>query len=725
MNVPAGPGLVWPPAQPKLCNSTEGRNGVALGAIASSEDTPMTASPPTPLSGNRLTAETSPYLRQHAANPVHWFAWTSEALAEAKRQDKPILLSIGYAACHWCHVMAHESFENETIAALMNTLFVNIKVDREERPDLDTLYQSALAMMGEHGGWPLTMFLTPEGEPFWGGTYFPPEPRYGRPGFEQVLRHVAALYRDDPDAITKNVGALRDGFAKLAAPNRGPGISPALLDEAASAAFRLIDPIRGGTAGAPKFPQPLLFRLLWRAYLRTRRGLFRDAVTLTLDALCQGGIYDHLGGGFARYATDPEWLVPHFEKMLYDNALLVSLLTEVWQETASPLYAARIAETVDWLLTEMAVPADDGSVAFAAALDADSEGEEGRYYVWNEAEIAAVLGDDAGLFARVYHVTPGGNWEGKSILNRNRTAGFLTEAEERRLRDARARLLAVRWQRVPPARDHKVLADWNGLMIRALAEAAPVFGRDDWLAAARSAFTFICRHLASSDGRLHHSWCDGRARHPATIEDYAEMAAAALALHQATAEPAFLAHAVAWIDIADLHYWDDETGGYWLSADDTTDIISRSKPIADNATPSGNGAMLEVLARLFHLTGDDRYRTRAEALARLFSGDNLQYLLGIPGLLTNYELLVAPMQVVILGAPEDPATTALHRAALTAAVPHRVVSVVPPGATLPASHPAHGREAIGGQPTAYVCRAFTCGLPVFAPEALRSAMAPA
>ncbi len=675
-----------------------------------------------PASGNRLAAETSPYLRQHAGNPVHWWAWDAEALAEAKRLDRPILLSIGYAACHWCHVMAHESFEDDAIAELMNGLFINIKVDREERPDLDALYQSALAMMGEHGGWPLTMFLTPDGEPFWGGTYFPPEPRYGRPGFGQVLRHVATLYRNDAAAIAKNVAALREGFVKLATPNAGSGLSVALLDEAASSAFRLIDPIRGGTAGAPKFPQPILLRLLWRAYLRTRRNLFSDAVTLTLDALCQGGIYDHLGGGFARYSTDVDWLVPHFEKMLYDNALLVSLLTEVWQETARPLYAVRIAETVQWVLTEMAVTADDGATAFASALDADSEGEEGRYYVWDAAEIEAILGADAPLFARTYHVTPAGNWEGRTILHRDRSAGLLSEAEERRLADARTRLLAARWQRVPPARDHKVLADWNGMMIRALADAAAVFDRADWLAAARSAFAFICRHLTAADGRLLHTWCDGKARHPATIEDYAQMAAAALALHQTTAEPVFLDRAVAWVDIADRHYWDHVLGGYFLSADDTTDIISRSKPIADNATPSGNGAMLEVLARLFLLTGEDRYGERAEDLARLFSGDHLQYLLGIPGLLTHYELLASSLQVVIIGTADDPATAALHRTAVTAAVPNRVVSVVAPGTALPAGHPAAGRDAIQGRPTAYVCRAMVCGLPITTTEALRAAL---
>ncbi len=445
---------------------------------------------------NRLSQEISPYLLQHKDNPVHWRAWGTEALAEAQREDKPILLSVGYAACHWCHVMAHESFENDEIAALMNALFVNIKVDREERPDIDGIYQSALALMGERGGWPLTMFLTPEGEPFWGGTYFPPAPRYGRPGFPQLLMAIAEAYRSDKAKVETNVTALRAALAKMQAPEPGHGLSVQALDETARFALRLIDTRHGGTAGAPKFPQPTFFRFLWRAYKRRGEAVFRDAVTVTLDAICQGGIYDHLAGGFARYSTDDVWLAPHFEKMLYDNALLIELMTEVWRETKSPLYARRIAETIDWAMAEMRVDAGDGELfAFASALDADSEGVEGKYYVWDEAEIDAVLGDDAAAFKAAYGVRAGGNWEGHTILNRIGLT-LPDDEEDRLLALCRGRLLAVRRKRVPPGRDDKVLADWNGLMIAALAEAGAAFDQPEWIETAATAFRFVSTHMS-------------------------------------------------------------------------------------------------------------------------------------------------------------------------------------------------------------------------------------
>src|SRR5271169_620690 len=389
---------------------------------------------------NLLAGETSPYLLQHAENPVHWRPWGPEALAEAKRRDCPILISIGYAACHWCHVMAHESFENTEIAERMNALFVNIKVDREERPDLDQIYQHALALMGEQGGWPLTMFLTPDGEPFWGGTYFPPDQRWGRPGFPQVLEAISEAYAGKREDVAKNVGVLREALQRLAQPQAGGAILRQQIDPIAERLLRETDQIHGGIGTAPKFPQCGIFELLWRAWKRTGQPAYRDAVTKALDAMCQGGIYDHLGGGFARYSTDARWLAPHFEKMLYDNAELVDLLTLVWQETKNPLYRQRIEETLAWVTREMRTPGG----GFASSLDADSEHEEGKFYVWSEAEIDAVLGDRAPLFKGFYDVTPVGNWEGHSILNRINSPVMANPETERELTLCRDLLFRAR-----------------------------------------------------------------------------------------------------------------------------------------------------------------------------------------------------------------------------------------------------------------------------------------
>ena len=672
------------------------------------------------MSSNLLAAETSPYLLQHKDNPVHWQPWGEAALLKARETDRPILLSVGYAACHWCHVMAHESFERADVARLMNDLFVNIKVDREERPDVDAIYQTALALLGEQGGWPLTMFLTPDGRPFWGGTYFPPEPRYGRPAFSDILRQVAHVYHTDKEKVGKNVEALSEAMARMAKPEPGDGLSRPLVDEVAAGTLRMVDPLTGGTAGAPKFPQPVFFRFLWRGAQRTGSPMLKLAVTLTLDEMAQGGIYDHLAGGFARYSTDARWLVPHFEKMLYDNALLVDLLTEVWQTTKSPLYAQRVRETVAWVLADLRVEhPDDDTSAFASAFDADSEGEEGKYYVWSRAEIDAVLGDAAEPFCRIYGVRRGGNWEGMTILNRTGSARAGLVVDEAALAAARARLLAVRRERVPPGRDDKVLADWNGMMITALTHAAIAFDEPTWLTAARQAFAFVSRHMQVDD-RLRHTWCAGMARHPAVIEDYAAMSGAALALYEATGEADYLTAARAWVAVADRHYWDTASDGYHQTADDTLDVINRPKVVADHAVPSGNGAMVDVLARLYLLTGEDAYRERAERLVRLFSSDKIQYLLSIPGLLTGWETLERALQVVVIGAADDPAARAL---AQTAAVqPLAAVTRLPPAATLPPGHPAHGKAALDGRPTAYVCQGGTCSLPLTDASALRSAL---
>jgi uncharacterized protein YyaL (SSP411 family) len=675
---------------------------------------------------NRLGEETSPYLLQHKDNPVHWQAWNAETLAAAKAADKPILLSIGYAACHWCHVMAHESFENPAIAAQMNENFVNIKIDREERPDLDAIYMHALALTGEQGGWPLTMFLTPDGEPFWGGTYFPPEPRWGRPGFPQVLAAIGKAYRGDRASVLKNAAALREGLVRLGRPQHGEGaaagsaeISVELFDRIAERLLREVDPLNGGIGTAPKFPQCGIFELLWRAWKRTRREPYREAVLRTLTTISQGGIYDHLGGGYARYATDARWLVPHFEKMLYDNAELVSLLTLVWQETGDPLYATRVAETIGWLLREMTGP--EGG--FYSSLDADSEHEEGKFYVWSEAEIDAVLGDQAPLFKRFYDVTADGNWEGHNILNRLAHPALAEAATEAELARWRERLLAARAPRVRPGLDDKVLADWNGLMIAALAEAALVFERDDWLALAERAFRFIRARMSGPDGRLRHSWREGAARHPASVDDYANLCRAALALHEATADAAYLAQARVWVVVLDRHHWDEAEGAYFFAADDTSDLIAWVKTANDAAVPSGNGTMVGVLTRLALLTGEDEYRRRAAAIVAVFAGEVARNFFPLATLINNAELAEKPVQIVLVGDPDDPRLGALRRAVYAVSLPNRVVLAITPGEALPEGHPAHGKGLVGGRPAAYVCDGPVCSLPLTERQALVDTLA--
>jgi uncharacterized protein YyaL (SSP411 family) len=680
---------------------------------------------------NRLAAETSPYLLQHKDNPVAWQPWGQAAFDLARGDDKPILLSVGYAACHWCHVMAHECFESPEIAAVMNELFVNIKVDREERPDVDTIYQTALALLGQQGGWPLTMFLTPEGEPFWGGTYFPPTPRFGRPGFPEVLRSVDQAYRDKPDSVAKNVTALKEALARVSQNEPGDGLPLSAIDQAAQRLVREIDPFHGGLGGAPKFPQPSILKLLWQAWKRTKQEPYRNAVELTLAHMCQGGIYDHLGGGFARYSVDERWLVPHFEKMLYDNAQLVDLLTWVWQDTKNPLFEQRLRETVAWTLREMraateALPpgGDPGALAeglrcgaFASTLDADSEGEEGRFYTWDAAEIERLLGTDAAAFCQVYDVSPEGNWEGKTILNRSANLALGDPEAEQALAAQRAILFAARAQRVWPGWDDKVLADWNGLMIAALARAAPVFAEPAWLAAAERACAFIAETF-SADGRLHHAWRHGVLKHPATLDDYAQMCEAALALHQATGRADYLAQAEAWVESVERHYADPDGGGYFLTADDTAQLIVRTKTAHDNATPAGNGTLAGVLAQLFYLTGDDRYRARAEAVVSAFSGQLPRYCASFASLINAGEFLQSAVQLVVIAAPDDPAAEALVQASRDLSQPLLVLQRIAPDDALPESHPAAGKTMKDGAATAYVCRGPSCSLPITSAEEL-------
>ncbi len=669
-----------------------------------------TAMPP---DGNRLGGETSPYLIQHAGNPVHWRPWGAEALAEAKRRDCPILLSVGYAACHWCHVMAHESFEDDDTAALMNRLFVNVKVDREERPDVDSIYMSALHAMGAQGGWPLTMFLTPGGAPIYGGTYWPPAPRWGRPSLRQVLQAVDDAWRDKRQALLAQGAGLVAHLTEIGAPRPGPGLVPDDMTRVCDALLRALDPVNGGIGDAPKFPNAPIFRFFWNEFFRRGDARCRAAGRGLVDALCAGGIYDHLGGGFARYSTDAEWHVPHFEKMLYDNAEILELLALAYAEAPTPLYAARARETFGWLMREMRA-----DVAFASSQDADSQGEEGRYYVWSADEIDAVLGEDAAPFKAAYDVHPSGNWEGRNVLRRVTRQG--DAAAEARLASARARLFATRETRVKPARDDKILADWNGLAIAALARGAAVFEAPEFLDAARAAFAFVAGTLRDGEGRLVHAWRAGRCGAAGMLDDYAAMARAASSLFEATGEPDYLTAATQWAQAAQ-NLFGAEDGGFYLTARDASDgLIVRPRPPHDGVTPSGASLMAEVFAKLAHLTDEPRWREAAERLIRAASGA-LEGLAQNPLLLAAADLLERGGCVVIEGKLDDPLAQALAQAALAA--PDPAICVLRLDRALWPDGAPGERPAPPATPAAMVCRGQTCGLPARDVEGLRAELA--
>jgi uncharacterized protein len=664
---------------------------------------------------NRLAAETSPYLLQHQDNPVDWWSWGPEALAQAKGSNKPILLSVGYAACHWCHVMAHESFEDEPTARVMNELFVNIKVDREERPDIDQIYMAALHHLGEHGGWPLTMFLTPDGEPIWGGTYFPKMSRYGKPAFVDVLREIARLFREEPAKIERNRAALMERLAAAARPAGTTTIGRAELDNAALQLGGLIDPVNGGTRGAPKFPQAALFECLWRAGLRTGDARYFAAVEITLDHICEGGIYDHLGGGFARYSVDERWLVPHFEKMLYDNAQLLDLLAIAYRRSGKDLYRRRAYETVGWLEREMTT--EQG--AFCASLDADSEGEEGKFYVWSYDEVIGQLGiEDGEFFARHCDVTPTGNFEGHNILNRLKPVPR-SDADEARLAALREKLLSVRALRVRPGLDDKVLADWNGLMIAALANAGSMLDEPRWVDLASRAFDLVAHSMARGD-RLGHSWRQGKLKFPGLASDYAAMIRAALALYETTGAPRLLDQALQWQQALDRDYANAELGTYYLTAADAQGLVIRPAATTDEATPNHNAVAAQNLIRLAALSGDDSWRDKADrliaAVAPLIAENLYMHL----AMLNAIDLRLRGAEIVVTG--QGAAADMLLTAARRLAPLDRIVLHAASAEALPSKHPARAKLHATHAPQAFVCVGETCSLPITDASALPQAI---
>ncbi len=674
---------------------------------------------------NRLAAETSPYLQQHAHNPVDWYPWGDEALQAARDHDKPILLSIGYSACHWCHVMERESFEDESTAALMNEHFVCIKVDREERPDLDSIYMQAVQMLTGSGGWPLTVFLRPDGVPFFGGTYFPPEDRYGMSGFKTVLRALADAYETRREDIDRSAGQLLTYLRKSTeVPGRAGELSTEIFDEAFKSIAKTFDAKLGGFGRAPKFPAGMVMDFLLRHHARTGRPDALYMVEFSLEKMAAGGIYDQIAGGFARYSVDDKWLVPHFEKMLYDNAILARVYTDTWRITGKPLYRRVAEETLDWVLREMR--SEEG--AFYSALDADSEGEEGKFYVWTPDEVTTILGDNDGrLFNSYYDITKAGNFEGHNIPNVPRdleTVARIEGVTPDALRDVIARgrvaLYEARIKRVWPGLDDKSLAAWNGLMLRAFAEAAIAFDRDDYLEAARSNAAFLLSAMRR-DGLLLRTWKAGEAKLNAYLEDYAYVIEGLLSLYEATFGLRWLEEARVLADTMIAEFWDDAAGGFFFTGNSHEELIRRTKELEDNATPSGNSSAAWALARLAELTGDDPYREKAATIAGLVADALPKYARAFGHMLCAADALAHPgVEIAVIGDPADPATHALLAEARRPFRPGTVVASCAPGdAEAAALTPLLAdRGLVDGKPAAYVCRAFTCKLPVTSAQEL-------
>ncbi|MFD9901441.1 thioredoxin domain-containing protein [Mesorhizobium sp. NPDC059025] len=663
---------------------------------------------------NLLAEEASPYLRQHAQNPVHWRAWSQAALDEARALNRPILLSVGYAACHWCHVMAHESFENDEIAGVMNRFFVNIKVDREERPDIDQIYMASLSAMGEQGGWPLTMFLTPDGKPFWGGTYFPPRSRYGRPGFVQVLEAIDKAWREKRDSLSQSAdGLIAHVATRLSATQPRNALDRQALGRLADGIAGMIDWTEGGLKGAPKFPNAPFMTTLWLSWLQTGNTTHRDAVLFSLRKMLAGGIYDHVGGGLCRYSTDAEWTVPHFEKMLYDNAQLLRMANWAYATSLDELFRIRIEETIAWLSREMRTETQ----AFASSLDADSDGEEGLFYTWSKDEIAETLQTDVTAFAGHYSLSAPAGWEGKPILRQSDEQSEREIADYPAVADLKTRLLAGRASRIRPGRDDKVLTDWNGLLITALAECGRSFGRSDWIDLAAKGFAGI---LATAEaGRLPHSVLGHRKLFPALSTDYAAMITAATALFEATNDAGY-------IDIArnlaeQLQRWhaDADHTGYFLSASDSSDVPIRIRGDVDEAIPSATGQIIEALVRLATGTGDIALHEKALVIAEHALGRAGQQTYGQVGIVNSCALALDPLKLVVV---EDPDQQSLVAVANRNPDPRRIDIAVGLGGTAP-SLPGDVLPSTD-KPGAYLCMAQSCLPPVSEPGELAKLLRP-
>ena len=674
---------------------------------------------------NRLANETSPYLLQHAGNPVDWYPWGEEAFAKARAEDRPILLSIGYSACHWCHVMEHESFENEAIAAQMNESFVSIKVDREERPDLDEIYMNAVQMLTKRGGWPMTVFLTPEGKPFFGGTYYPPEDRHGMPGFPRVLRAVVEAYRNKPQDVARNVDQIVAALDRMSVLNPAGGeLSVEVVTRGAEGLTPAYDATHGGFGRAPKFPNAGVFNLFLRSYRLSGNRRYLEMITETLRKMAEGGMYDQLGGGFHRYSVDDKWLVPHFEKMLYDNGQLAQVYAEAYRITKDGFFKRIVEETLEYVLREMCQP--EGG--FYSAQDADSEGEEGKFFVWTREEVLELLGKEHGeIFCRVYDVSDLGNFEGKNILHPiltvEQAARYFKKDEqeiESVLAGARARLFEEREKRVKPFRDEKVIVSWNGLMLSGVAAAYAITGEARVREAGARTVDFIFTKMFDN-GLLLHTYKDGQAKLLGYLDDYAFLIAGLLDLFEATHEGELLERAKALARTMVDEFWDERNGGFFYTGKSHEQLISRTKPGFDHSIPSGNSVAALVLARLHHYTGEQDLMESAEKVLRLHYDNMAREPFGLATMLGALDFhLSMPAEIVMVAGKDDPEAREIVQQVQDSYLPNKTLQWVSPEARLEEISPLlEGKSQIGGKATVYVCRNFTCAPPVTDWEGLK------
>jgi uncharacterized protein YyaL (SSP411 family) len=671
---------------------------------------------------NRLEKESSPYLLQHADNPVDWYSWGEEAFQLAKDQDKPIFLSVGYAACHWCHVMAHESFEDEATAAVMNKDFINIKVDREERPDVDSIYMDAVVAMTGQGGWPMSVFLTPEAVPFYGGTYFPPQRRHNLPSFTELLTHISSQWKHNRQSLLETGTRLREHLSS--SPSLIPGtevLDATVLSRGAEVLFKTYDWTNGGWGGAPKFPQASAIVFLLQKYSRDGDKLALDMAVDTLRHMAQGGIYDQLAGGFHRYTVDEKWLVPHFEKMLYDNALLMQAYLYAWQITGEELFESVVKETLDFLIRDMRHPQG----GFFSAIDADSEGQEGKFYAWSWEEFEEVIpsGEDFELATTAFGVSERGNFEGKNVLHRPIAESELADRfklsedqQHSRLDSIRSLLLIKREERIPPLTDDKVLTAWNGLLLISLAEAARAMDHEEYLAVAQSLTGFLLDHLII-DGSLKRSWREGRVGHLAFLEDHAALGLGLLALYQVDFNPRWYKAA---LDLAQkiLTHFSDPQGGFFDTHDDQEELISRPKTLQDSPTPSGNSLAISLLLKLAALSGESRFSDPAESALRGMQYEALRYPTAFAGWLSNLDFALGPqLQLALIGEPQDARFKDLNQVLQDRYLPRMVIAGAEEGEeNVPAL--LQSRDKINAAPTAYLCQGFSCKLPTNSAETL-------